>query len=616
MTELFFGTSGPRDADIAIVGESWGSEEASRQRPFVGHAGQELNRMLAECGIARDSVFVTNVVAAQPRSNEMAFFFYSNAEVKERGESGLYGLYPKPIVREGIERLLRQLEIVKPSVIIALGNWSLWLLSQDCTRIKTDSNKKKGIPPTKQPSGILSWRGSQLYARAEFGGHKLVPMIHPAAILRQWALRYPTINDLKRRARVGMQDNMPWPHSKEDALSTRTRESRPGSEAIISFAPSGNYQFEIAPDRNMVAHVLGFLLGDLDMQDEYESTEGTLLPISVDTETRGGYIDCIGLAASDREAICIPFMYGEKGESYYTLDEELEVRQFIYDILTHPNALIIGQNFLYDMQHLDYELLGTPRDVFDTMLAQHLCWPGTPKGLDYLSSLYCRYHRYWKDEGKLWIPGMDDRQRWKYNCKDACAAFECFEVLRDLITKLGLEEQWDIQRRQVPMVLDMMLRGVRISTERRNVLAGELLDRAAEREAWLADALPPEITPQVKSKTAAPWYRSPIQQHQLFYRSLGVKEIHNPKTRSLTIDDSALDLIGKREPILLPLTQRLRELRSIKKFHEVCTAKLDPDNRMRCEFGIGGTETFRWNSGENAFGRGTNLQNLSKGTEE
>ncbi len=614
MTDLFFGTSGPRDADIAIIGESWGSEEASRQRPFVGHAGQELNRMLAECGIARDQMFVTNVVAAQPRNNEMAFFFYSNAEVKAQGETGLYGLYPKPVVREGVERLLRQLEVVKPNVIIAFGNWSFWLLSQDCARIRTASDRKKGIPPTKQPSGIMAWRGSQLYCRAEFGGHKLVPMIHPAAILRQWALRYPTINDIKRRARVGMADNMPWPHSEEDTTIQMRGATSDGRELIVTVPSNGQYRFEIAPSRNMVAHVLGFLLGELDDPEDFGSEAP--IPISVDTETRGGYIDCIGLASSDREAICIPFMYGEKGESYYTLDEELEVRQFIHDILTHPNALIIGQNFLYDMQHLDYELLGTPGNVFDTMLAQHLCWPGTSKGLDYLSSLYCRYHRYWKDEGKLWIPGMDDRQRWKYNCKDACAAFECFEVLRDLITKLGLEEQWAIQCRQVPMVLDMMLRGVRISTERRNVLASELLDRAAEREAWLFEALPPEIVPQVRSKTAAPWFRSPIQQHQLFYCSLGVKEIFNPKTRSLTIDDSALDLIGKREPILLPLTQRLRELRSIKKFHEVCTAKLDPDNRMRCEFGIAGTETFRWNSGENAFGRGTNLQNLSKGTEE
>ena len=53
MTDPWFGTHGPRDAEIVIVGEAWGAEESAARRPFVGGAGNELHRMLAEAGMLR-----------------------------------------------------------------------------------------------------------------------------------------------------------------------------------------------------------------------------------------------------------------------------------------------------------------------------------------------------------------------------------------------------------------------------------------------------------------------------------------------------------------------------------------------------------------------------------
>ena len=58
MDNIFYGTSGPRDADIAIIGESWGEAEARKKLPFVGASGDELTKILAECGISRNSVFL------------------------------------------------------------------------------------------------------------------------------------------------------------------------------------------------------------------------------------------------------------------------------------------------------------------------------------------------------------------------------------------------------------------------------------------------------------------------------------------------------------------------------------------------------------------------------
>ena len=80
-SKLFYGTSGPRDADIAIVGESWGSEEARQYEPFVGESGQELNKILSECGIDRNECFCTNVVDEQPPGNHMWEFFWETKKV-------------------------------------------------------------------------------------------------------------------------------------------------------------------------------------------------------------------------------------------------------------------------------------------------------------------------------------------------------------------------------------------------------------------------------------------------------------------------------------------------------------------------------------------------------
>ena len=49
--DLYYGTSGPHNAKVVIVGESWGEREAQEKQPFVGSSGYELDKMLAEAGV-------------------------------------------------------------------------------------------------------------------------------------------------------------------------------------------------------------------------------------------------------------------------------------------------------------------------------------------------------------------------------------------------------------------------------------------------------------------------------------------------------------------------------------------------------------------------------------
>jgi uracil-DNA glycosylase len=583
--DLWYGTSGPHNARIAIVGESWGDDERRVQKPFVGSSGQELTRILAEAGINRAECFITNVVAEQPTANEMGHFFLSTTEVKEYLGEPTHGLYPKPNVFNGLVNLSHQLRQVQPDIVVACGNYALWALGDDL--VKIESKSKPGLSTRKMPSGIAKWRGSQLYCNLDYAVRneddeiihipKLVPIYHPAAIMRNWSWRYITVHDLKQRVAT------PW-------------------------VDEDNYDFIVRPTYDQVMQFFETLLFSLNDGHQY---------IAVDLETRGGFTACIGIALDDRHAISIPLMCIENQRGYWTLKEELAITTLFRCLFENPRLHIYGQNFLYDMQYLDAEFMRVdPACVFDTMLAHHLCWPGTLKGLDYISSLYCRFHRYWKDEGKLWDTSIPEDDYWTYNCRDACATFECGEELHALILKLGLDEQWKTQQRQIGLVFRMMQRGINISKSGREKLTAELWDAVQERERWLEAAMPKHLLPEMKSKKVSPWYRSPIQQMKIFYDTLGIEPVKDRKTRRRSADDDALRIIGKREPALLSLVERLAELRSLMNFHNVVQTKLDPDGRMRCSFGIAGTETFRWNSSENAFGRGGNLQNISKGHED
>jgi DNA polymerase I-like protein with 3'-5' exonuclease and polymerase domains len=114
----------------------------------------------------------------------------------------------------------------------------------------------------------------------------------------------------------------------------------------------------------------------------------------------------MGFADSTRFAMCVPFI--RRGlsdgsfESYWTPEQEAEILLWIRKTLSHPKIKVVGQNYIYDTQYIQHEMGLSPPLTHDTMLAQNVLFPGTPKDLGYLSSLYCKYHWYWKDDVKDW----------------------------------------------------------------------------------------------------------------------------------------------------------------------------------------------------------------------
>jgi DNA polymerase len=573
----FFGTRGPRNAPIVVVGEAWGENEAAAQKPFVGLSGRELENMLSDAGIPVAEVFFTNVCPRRPPSNDMKFFFERTADARKAGFTFIRGLCPSPETRGDIGRLYSELNAIKPRVIVPLGNYALWALTESNFGVADDEGYKV-------PTGITKWRGS--YLEWNVGNDPevrtpLVPTYHPAAIMRQWSWRAAAVHDLRVRvAPLARGTSVPYP----------------------------DYNFTIRPTFEQAIDALEFLL---------RLPAGSW--ITCDLETRLGHIACLGFAWSATDAVCIPLMCVENDYGYWTQDEEASIRSHLQALLARRDIRWSNQNILYDMQYLDYWLWEVPTPSHDTMVAHHLCWPGTPKDLGYLSSLYCRYHRYWKEDGRYWDPAtMPEEQLWRYNCVDAVTTWEITQELERLIDTLGFRELFTDRLEQLAVAFDMMRRGVRVDEKARSKLYFEFDDAIQKRDAELSQLMPPDLPPLLAGKTAkSQWYRSPTQQAKFFYDLCGVPEVFDRKTKRRTCDDDALNKIALKAPLLQPITERLQETRSLLVIRNgILSAPADPDGRMRCSFNPAGTDTFRYSSSENAFGRGTNLQNISKGEDE
>ncbi len=138
-THLVFG-EGDADANLMIVGEGPGEEEDLSGRPFVGRAGQLLDKILASGGISRGSIYITNMVKSRPPSNRN----------------------PKPEEIEACEVwLVAQIQLIRPQIIATLGN----VPTQHFVKTK---------------DGITKTRGKWY----EWQGIRVFPMFHPAYLLR------------------------------------------------------------------------------------------------------------------------------------------------------------------------------------------------------------------------------------------------------------------------------------------------------------------------------------------------------------------------------------------------------------------------------------------------
>lgn len=151
---VVFGEGNP-ESKIFLIGEGPGRDEDLQGRPFVGKSGQLLDKILAACGFNRkEHVFIGNIVKCRPPGNR----------VPTPAEAAICVPY-----------LHQQIELINPEIIILLGSTSLKYLMGDQYRI------------TRSRGNWMRWQDKWV-----------MPVFHPAALLRNPALKRDTWEDFKK----------------------------------------------------------------------------------------------------------------------------------------------------------------------------------------------------------------------------------------------------------------------------------------------------------------------------------------------------------------------------------------------------------------------------------
>ena len=151
--QIVFGVGNPR-ADLMFVGEAPGADEDIQGEPFVGRAGQLLTKIIEAIGLTRDDVYIANVIKCRPPQNRN----------------------PEPDEVEQCEPFLfRQIDTIKPKVIVALGKFAAQCLLK-----------------TAEP--ITKIRGREFKYRDAI----LMPTYHPAYLLRTPSAKREVWEDMKR----------------------------------------------------------------------------------------------------------------------------------------------------------------------------------------------------------------------------------------------------------------------------------------------------------------------------------------------------------------------------------------------------------------------------------
>jgi uracil-DNA glycosylase family 4 len=194
-TTVVFG-AGNADADLMFVGEAPGANEDRTGLPFVGQAGRLLDRLLREIGLARERVFIANVLKCRPPGNRD----------------------PRPTEIEACRDYLhRQVDLIQPKVICTLGNFSTKLLRDDPTGI----SRIHGQPEVR----TIGPRAVRIY-----------PLYHPAA-----ALYTPKMVETLRAdfARLPELLAMPAPPQPEPLEEIPVPEEPPDREPVSALPEPG-----------------------------------------------------------------------------------------------------------------------------------------------------------------------------------------------------------------------------------------------------------------------------------------------------------------------------------------------------------------------------------------
>jgi uracil-DNA glycosylase len=353
---------------LLLCGEAWGENEARIGRPFVGPTGVELMRMMHDANLIhfgdedyqnlrsyyrtgnpiypeeiwqRHGVQRTNVFNFRPANNKIDEVCGDKAEAIAGYPSLGKSKYVRAEFTGELERLGDEILGLDPNLIVCLGNTALWAMAGS--------------------TGIGKLRGTTRLSTHTVRDYKLLPTYHPSAVVHQYELRPTTVADLIKAKREAAFPEIRRPQ--------REIWIEPNVDEIRTFI-----------DRHV-------------RNCRY---------LSVDIETSGTSITCIGLSPRPDLALVVPFVdRRKKGNNYFPdLATEVAAWDCVKRVLEDKTIKKVFQNGMYDIAFLWRSVgVGVRGAEHDTMLLHHALQPESLKALGYLGSIYTD-EGAWKTERK------------------------------------------------------------------------------------------------------------------------------------------------------------------------------------------------------------------------
>lgn len=315
-------------ANIMLVGETLSEKDEETGIPFSGASGWLLDQMLSAAGIARRECYVTNVIN---KRGDIKKFCGGKLGALPHYPALAKGQYLRNEFAGELNRLYVEIIRERPNLVITLGATATWAF------LKT--------------SGIKQYRGAVVASDAAVSNRlgfvqKLLPTYHPAMVSRDYSARPVAIADFSK--------------AKREALFPEVRR----------------------PVRNIW---LDPTLLDLATYERDFIVPSSLL--SIDIETKGDQITCIGFSPSADSAIVIPLFSPDTNKSYWpNVEQECAALDYVRRWCAMRPS--VYQNGMYDLKFL-WQRYGITADATeDTMLLHHAWQPEMAKGLGFLATLY------------------------------------------------------------------------------------------------------------------------------------------------------------------------------------------------------------------------------------
>lgn len=526
---------GPRDAKILICGESPTVAEAQTRDPFSGGGGLMLSHMLSRAGISMSSCFLTNIVH-RPAPEGKFEKFYTKALQMD------YVL--------GVMQLKKDIEEIKPNLVIGLGNGPLLTLTGH--------------------KGIDKYRGS-IYESSLVKGQKVICTYSHGFALKVYESKAVMEIDFQRCKWDGEFPELRIP-IREHALN-----------------PPAALQCELV--RQML--LAEWLAVDIECLFDERSGKWNL--------------SCVGFSDDSGRSLVLPWS-GDLNKHNIRLLVECDAKKVyqngMFDVSVMRENGLSPQNFAWDTMFAHHCLMAECASGEDEMSILK----GGPKrmsilkkGLGFQASIYTR-EPFYKDDGKVSDAGVNDWQKfWLYNGKDCTTTREIRDVQEKELLAFGSMQSFQTEMSLAEPLMAATRRGLLIDLQYR----GELLEYYTTQVARLQDALDQGAGRPINVKSTS----ANGDMQWLLYDHLKLPVKLNRTTKNPTADKDAInDLAGRYKNPLLHIVLRLREYRDF--IERYLSASVGSDSRMRCSFDVTGTKSGRLSSRASLDGTGTNLHTI------